>query len=336
MGESERTLGETGLAKANSEAAEPQLRSHVGLPAPSISKFYSDPNVKLGPFVKAVRAAKLRAFDTEEVAETLRSLGRADPTLARTASLIGKGPEVIARWTVAATKAMLSAYMPDSGADELGSARAVLESLLRRGGNDFTAADKMLRTRVQNLLRLVLVWLLQERNLSPADALISIAAATRKRETPNRRVAHLLSNAKLAQIQDLGSVAAFFQDMIASEIRERQGAFSKVASLTNQIATLEEKLKEAREKLRSASEEGARFSQQLGELQKQIRDEKELRALDRIDQAGKFRGFMSGRINPPLSDARDALDFDPPDTVAARQRIDMAIAAINREMDNLR
>ena len=48
---------------------------------------------------------------------------------------------------------------------------------------------------------------------------------------------------------------------------------------------------------------------------------------------GRFRGFLAERLTPPLFDARDALGFDPPHVDAARQRIEMAITAIDGELE---
>ena len=45
------------------------------------------------------------------------------------------------------------------------------------------------------------------------------------------------------------------------------------------------------------------------------------------------RGFLAERLTPPLFDARDALGFDPPHVDAARQRIEMAITAIDGELE---
>jgi hypothetical protein len=106
--------------------------------------------------------------------------------------------------------------------------------------------------------------------------------------------------------------------------------------LNEQITALQNELKTSVEQLQSLMENNSHLSQQINGLKKQLHDESELRALDRIDRRGRFRGFMSDRLNPALSDARDALEFDPPDTEAARQRIEMAITAVSREMENLK
>ena len=92
-------------------------------------------------------------------------------------------------------------------------------------------------------------------------------------------------------------------------------------------------MRTANKSLERANEDQARFLKELAAAQKELRDEKELRALDRTKQAGRFRGFLTERVSPALSDARDALDFDPPHVDAARQRIEMAISAISGEVE---
>jgi hypothetical protein len=175
MEESELRPERNGPVIANPEEGKQRLRDS----APAISNFYAD-KARPREFSKAVRQAKIRSFDAEDTSEALRKLDQTDPILARTLSLMGKGPEAIDRWTVTVAKALLSAQLQDSRPDELGSARVILDYLLRKGAADLGARNKVLRTRTQNLLRLVLAWLLQERNLNPTEALMSIAAAMQK------------------------------------------------------------------------------------------------------------------------------------------------------------
>ena len=304
----------------------------------SLSAYYSDARVKPAAFCKAVQAAKIRSFDAEDVSGAAQRLCETDPTLARTVALMGKGPDAVARWVVEATKASLNLYLPDAVSDEHKAAKSLFDRVVRMSAEDLAAKDKQRRARAENLLRLVLSWLIGQRNLSPTDALLSVRKAKKKKDgaTPsnlNRDAARLLGRAKMRQLLGLSLVAALFESNIAQATKERQEVFSSLAGLQDGIASLETELQTTGAELKRTNEDRTRLTNELAAAQKELRDEKELRALDRTKQAGRSRSFLAERVSLPLSDARDALDFDPPHADAARQRIEMVMSAISRELE---
>ena len=111
-------------------ASAPNSREEMPA-APCISAYYSDARVRSAAFVKSVRSAKIRSFDAEDSAQTLQRLSETDPTLARTVALLGKGPDVVARWVVRATKASLDRYLPGAMPDEHEAAKDLLDRVVR-------------------------------------------------------------------------------------------------------------------------------------------------------------------------------------------------------------
>ena len=75
---------------------------------------------------------------------------------------------------------------------------------------------------------------------------------------------------------------------------------------------------------------------ELSIIQKRLDDEKTLRILDHSRRSGQLRRFLSESINQPLSDAQDALSFDPPNVEAALQRIQMVMSALKIEENILK
>ena len=309
--------------------------THDRSAAPRLVAYYSDPKAKPAAFLEAVRAAKMGFFAAEDVAETMQRLGELDPTLARTVALLNKGPDLVARWVSEVTKASLALYLPNVRPDEHESANSQFDRIIQMSAEGLAAKDKQLRIRAQNLLRLVLVLFLGQRNLSPIDALLSVRKANERRDGSashmKREVIRLLTRTKLSQLRDLSLVALLFDSFVADATRERQEVFSSLVGLQNRIAALELALKSARSEIDKAGEDHARQSSELSALQNDLSSEKQLRTLERSKQAGRFRSFLAQRLRQPLSDARDALDFAPPHLDAVRQRIEMAISAIESE-----
>ncbi len=327
-------------AKEDAEAVERESSDHAAKERPAIPRlaaYYSDSKVKPAAFFKAVREAKIGSFAAEDIAETLQRLGQLDPTLDRTVALLNKGLDPVARWVVDATKASLAFYLPGVKSDEHEPANTLFDRVMQGAVEGLVAKDRRRRTRTQNLLRLVLVLFLGQRNLSPIDALLSIrkASATKGGSAASnlkREAIRLLARSKIGQLQDLSLVALLFDSFVMEATRERQEVFSSLAGLQDRIAALELKLKSAQSEIDKAREDYARQSSELAALQNDLHNERQLRTLERSKQAGRSRSFLAERLRQPLSDARDALDFEPPHMDAVRQRIEMAISAIDSEI----
>lgn len=67
---------------------------------------------------------------------------------------------------------------------------------------------------------------------------------------------------------------------------------------------------------------------------KNLRSEKEKRRLDATQRQGQYNNFLRERVERPLYDALVALEFEPPKLDATRQRIQMALDAIRKELNS--
>ena len=292
-----------------------------------LSAYYTDARIQPAAFLKAVRAEKVKGFKAEDVSRSVQHLEKTDPVLARTIALLGRGPDAVARWVVEATKFSLKLYLPHAASEAGDTAKQLFDRVVRMSADDLDSKDKRRRTRAQNLLRLVLAWLTTEGNLKPTDGLMSIGSIAKK-----KNVGLLLSRVTFNQLEDLSLIASLFESVVAQGSRERQSILSELDKLRDRAVARETELQMTRGNLKEAVEERTRLSSELSSAKKKLHDEKELRCLDATQQRGRMRAFLAERLNLPLSNARDALDLDPPYIEAVRQRIEMAITAIDDEM----
>ena len=305
---------------------------------PRISEYYSNPSIKPAAFCKSVRRTKIGIFDQDDVSRAVERIDVEDPTLARTVALLGKGPEPIDRWMTEATIVSLERYIPGVSSEQYLSGRVLLDRIVRILTEHFFDRDKIRRARAQNMLRLVLVWMMNHRNLDPKDALLSVRKIKKRnvstRGTALRRDAiRLLTRARANLLVDLSLIASLFDDAIDAAARERQEAIARVSELRAQIAALESRFETIIRDLDRAQSDRTRLLRELQNTQKELSDQKELRVHDRTKRNGQFRGFLINRLQPPLSDARDALNFTPPHLRAAEQRIEMIATAIREELE---
>jgi len=329
---SSRRLGQIAQAEGEAPAdAAPKERAA----APTLITYYSAERPKPAAFIAAVRSAPTPSFSDEDVAESIARLPSNDPTLVRTAALVGSAPEAIRRWLAEAAKASLQHYLPEvwSQASEA-AATTLFDRIVQTCADELSAKDRQRRLRAQSLLRLSLSWLMDQRNLGADAALRSLGRIAKSKRRTDADVARLLKRSKVKQLRDLATIAGLFESVIVEEKRGRQEASSRLESVRMRLESLESDLQSMRAELEEGAKARAQLSEEFAASRKELEEMKQLRALDHTQQVAKLRNFMSQRLNQPLSDARDALDFDAPQVEAARQRINMAIRAIAEELGN--
>jgi hypothetical protein len=321
--------------EAGSQAPNAPGRSaEEALPPPTITTYYLDPKIKLAPFVKAVRTAKIFRFQPSDVETAHEKLGEADPTLARTLALArgNRTPEAIERWVAEATEATVRASVP-SALDYVG-AKSVLECIVNALGSDLAEKAGARRTRAQNLLHLALIWLIEQRALDPLDALRVISKLFR-RSSARRNATRILAHASPTQLRDLSLIAGLADEAVVRATQERSDAVAKQARLQEQVATLDASLRALRDREQQLISQVERLRSDLEQARREFDEQRQLRQLDRASQQGRMRQFLLERLGLLLSDARDALEFDPPHVDAARQRIESARETIDQQIGTL-
>lgn len=311
---------------------------------PRLYAYYASPTVQPALFLRevrsAVKAARLAkreppSFDPEDADETLARLLELDPTLSRTVKLLGKEPSQVRRWVTRATRAAFNDRLTSRGLENE-PALARFDRFLRSTEDDLQGKDKQRREHAQNLLRLSLPWLVEMQNLKPEEALPLVGRAKRARAKTTdlrRDVRRMLFRVPVSQIMNLSLVSAFYTKALAEEVSARQEAFRKLSHCRDEQTAQIAEAKELRNELDRVAEERDALDRRLAETADQLRGQKELRAIDRTQIKGRSRRFLKERVLPLISDAHDAMEFDPPQFEGARQRLNMLVAAITKELD---
>ena len=311
---------------------------------PRLSDYYDSPAATPTSFIRKVREAVRAAradrreppsFDAEDLEETLGRLMELDPTLSKTARLLGKEPQQVRQWVTQATRAAIDKWARDlCYVGEPALAR--FDRFLQSSAGDFLGRDKERRERAQNLLRLSLPWLVEKQNLKPEEALPLVGRAKRSRAKTTdlrRAVQRLLFKVPLLQLMNLSLVSAFYTRALADEVYARQNALRELSRCQDIQAAQMAEMNDVRCKLRRVEKEREKLLKLLTETEGQLRGQKELRAIDRTQMRGRSRRFLKERLSPLISDARDAMEFDPPQIEGAQQRLNMVAAAIAKELD---
>jgi hypothetical protein len=287
-----------------------------------------------------VKTAKLSVFSLEDMTEVGARLTETDPMLNRTVALLGSTPDAIRNWIAHAAQVALKVRFPDLVLDSPDSASVLFERIVRRCAADLDGKDRAAKRRAENLVRLALAWLLSSRNLRPLDALSSIRQARRKIADAkvskvSRDLSTRLARSGLGRLLDLAAVVTLSEAAVADAERERSAAIGRLETLQRTVESLTATLDATKAELATASAKAAELANDLDSLRRELAAEKEARALDRTQRAARSRTFLKERVGRNLSDAHDALaKFDPPETRAAIQRLEDALAAIEREVSD--
>ena len=313
---------------------------------PRLSDYYGSPTVQPATFLREVRATvkaarvnrrDLPSFDAEDSEKTLKRLKELDPTLSRTVRLLGKEPQQVRRWITRVTRAAFD----DWSADRVYEGEPALvrfDRFLRSSTNDLLGKDKQRREHAQNLLRMSLPWLVESQNLKPEEALPLAGQAKRARAKTTdlrRAVQRLLFRVPVSQLMNLSLVSAFYKKTLEDEVSARRDAFQELSRYRDKHAAQMEENDKCRSELKRVSEMCNQLGKRLAETEDHLRGQKELRAIDRTQTRGRSRRFLKERLSPLISDAWDAMEFDPPQIVGAQQRLDMVAAAIANELDKI-
>ena len=297
---------------------------------PLLSAYYGNPKVTATAFIRGVKAAAKSArqagdeaasFDFEDTVQVLERLDELDPSLARTGSLLGKGPP-FRGWVERTTEEALDRLMDEAGNDDP-TITERFRRFLNRIDGDLFGKDAGRKRRAKNLIRLVFVWMIERKGLEPERALSLIwRQASRNRKEPSRppklpTLRQMLVGAPYPQLLKFSQLAALYEEARDKAVRERDSLHFDLARVQREKGELAADLAETRIALRRVEEAQAEIAACLGKTESELRGEKELRAADRRQSAAQSRQFLLQRLGPLLADAREALDFHTPTFLAA-------------------
>jgi hypothetical protein len=306
---------------------------------PTLSGYYADPKLKPSSFLKAVRSADIKVFQSQDLASAEAALTERDPDLSRTLAL-GLGnrvPDVVERWVIEAARSAVRGLDPAFTLEEGTSGETIFERVVRAQADALQSKSKTSRARAQNLVRLSLIWLIRRHSLDPLRVLYALAATSSKRanrESVRSQVQKMLVQAKPGQWKTLSAVARLSSDLVQRADRTASEAIQARDQMQGRVADLERSLESKQGEMEALSRERDRLRSELTANKSALEAERQLRELDLAQAAGRTRNLLAGRLSLLLSDARDALDFEPPHIEAARQRLDAAKETIVQEVSD--
>jgi hypothetical protein len=283
-------------------------------------------------FVKAVRAAKVRRFTDDDIAEASRLMATNDPDGRRLCALASQSklPEAVERWVWTAAQARLKDLVPGDFTPLDPDAGTTFRSLHQHLSPWLGSPDKAQRGRAEILLRLGLTWLLSQRSLDPWTVLDHLRATLFKDKTSAMRaVRKLIARTKMAEIKDAAAVAGLAHETVQAARAEQEADRRRQAVFQSQLASANAEIAELRAKLSAALDERESLSRQLAQAQRQFDESQQHWGHEMVEVKSQQSLLLQERLKPLLSDAIDALEIKPPVPEIALERVMVALSSIN-------
>lgn len=316
-------------ANADKMAKRPQIQ-------PTLSAYFGDKPIPAAAFAKAVKAAKIDRFTSDDIAFAKEAALEkdADGVLFLQISTQPSKPKAIERWIWPAVQSFLRARIPAAFEAVDCDADTTFRHIQRELQHDIANADPRRRKRAETLLTLSLAWLASQRSINVAttlDHLREIFAGTDSSSRETTRMA--LAEGKIGTLKKISAVAnqisASLLETRKTLERERQShlaALAKLAEASARIANLETQVEKLTHERDASSQEAASAKKIMNESRQHAGN-------DIVQIKARHRGFLERRLTPLLNDAVDALEAEPASPNITLKRLKSALAAIRENTE---
>ncbi|HEY8162233.1 MAG TPA: hypothetical protein VIF34_08210 [Methylocystis sp.] len=298
---------------------------------PALTAYFGKEAIPAGPFLKAVRGAKLQRFMDDDIRAASVLAAETDPTGSRLLALAAMPvlPKAVERWIWPEVRAFLRAKVPAAFEPFDPDADVTFRRIHREVSPALNDSDQQRRQRGETLFMLALTWLGTQRTLdvvTTLDALRDMFPGTdiSVRETVRKG----LVSGKLSEVKRTAAVVTLMgralkesQVSLDMERQRRAGVEARLAKAQAQISGLfaqNETLTQERDRLAS----------ELAAAKRALEESQQHAGHDIVELRAQQTLLLKRRIGPLLSDAVDALEIEPPAPQIAIKRLKTAIVAI--------
>lgn len=322
-----------------SDAPAPKLsKAPAPLPEPTLVAYYSQKAPRPVSWLRAVKEAKLTAFPHAEVEAGLARLQDLDSDLRKTMALADSAnlPTAVGRWVAEATRSLTRACLKEITADPALPSTEQLRQTAHALAPILHAKNIPERTAAENLLRLCLRQLVENRELDPGDALRVLSGVLRSDarsfEGIRRNLKQRMLKARVPQLRDLALTFSFVEARIIAAENERREAYLKASRLEEKLETAKDQIHDLQVALATAQQKMVALEADLESARRTAHDDRQIGAHSQAELRARFRSILVGRLDRVLTDAQDATEIDPPAIEVVRDRIRSARHIIKGEV----
>lgn len=298
---------------------------------PTLAAYFGKAAVPAGPFLKAVRAARLQRFMDDDIKAASTLAGETDPAGSRLLALAAMPalPKAVERWIWPEVQSFLRAKVPAAFDPFDPDADVTFRRVHREVSPALDDADQQRRQQGETLLLLALTWLGTQRSLDIVGTLDALRDTFPGTDAAVREAVRKgLVSGKLSDVKRTAAVATLIgralKESRVSLDMERQRRAGVEARLAEAQATISD-LSAQNETL---AQERDRLASELAAAKRTLEESQHHAGHDIVELRAQQTLLLKRRIAPLLSDAVDALEIEPPAPQIAIKRLKSAIGAI--------
>ena len=282
-------------------------------------------------FIDAVRAQKIKRFDTADENRALGLMVNNDPDGERLWLLVSQAsiPEAIDGWVWRAAQERLKAVVGEKFDPAERDATALLNTLGKAFAQHLRGKENQKRKAAENWLRIGVCWLVEKRSLQPwvvAESLLSIFFHDNKDAA--RSATRCLQKGRPNEFKSAIAMAALGQEMINAARSQRDCERQSSAVLRQQLADASSLIEDLRTKIEHLEKKLDHTSEDLRSTHSQWQDERHHWGHDLSETKAQQRLLLGERVAPLLSDAVDALEIEPPAPQIALKRLKAVLSIV--------
>jgi hypothetical protein len=298
---------------------------------PTLTAYFGKDVVQPGPFVKAVRAAKIHRFMDDDIKAAYSLAPETDPTGSRLLALAAMPtlPKAVERWIWPEIQAFLRTRVPAAFEPFDPDADVTFRRIHREVLPTLEASDQQRRQQGEILLLISLAWLGTQRSLDIVSTLDTLRDTFPGTEDSIRDVVRKgLVSGKLSEVKGTAAVATFIghalKEARASLEMERQ----RRAAVEDRLGEAKAKISDLTAQNDALAQERDRLASELEAAKRRLEESQQHAGHDIVELRAQQTLLLKRRIAPLLSDAVDALEIEPPVPHIAIKRLKSAIGTI--------
>ncbi len=305
------------------------------LAPPTLSEFISE---KQSPAVlfKAIKQNRTKRFTQADEDHAITLMKDHDRDGERLWSLMSqvKLPDAVDRWVWRAAQERLSAELGGVFDPLETDAGRVLKALKEAVSAHINSEQKEERKQAENWLRIGVCWLVAKRSLAPwlvAEALLPTFYP--EKQSARKASARVLQRGQSKEFKAAIAMAGLGQAMVEHAQTERDQQAKTANSLRHQLSDERIKIEDLNHQISALSSQLEQALQAQNAAKAQLDAERQHWGHDLSETKAEQRVLLAERVAPLLSDARDALEIEPPAPQVAIKRLKAVISIIGGKTD---
>jgi hypothetical protein len=290
---------------------------------PTLAGYFGEDRASPSAFFKVLRKNEVKRFRSADQEAAASLMLSEDPEAERLWSLMAQAspPEPVDAWVWGAAQSRLKEQLGEAFDPQDRDAGRIFKSVLRELSAVLTSEKKEDRRRAENILRIVICWLIEKRSLRTwqvAEQLTPILFKDLRAAT--RAAQRAVQKGRPGELRIAAAMAALGDQMVKAAEEEQARERNISNDLRRRLDDANRKIEKLHTELENAKSTISERDTAVANLEQTLAAERHHWGHDLTETKAEQKVLLGERLGPLLADAIDALEIDPPAPGTALRR----------------